>query len=498
MTGNEIESNCLLKDSDSKEISVIQNKDDNDGTLDNHKNGSAVDILQPRKGFWGRAWEVDIKTYIGLTLMLIFCPIAPLYFYIACDGYGGDLLGPFWGNSTSNVTAGQQFLDNIPRWSWTALGIYSAWITSQLLISFLPDVLHYVVPFYVGGVQEGAVTPAGKVNKYNINGLQAWILTHSLWFANAYGFGLFPPTIIFDYFGPMLWVVNVVGYLLAIFAYVKGRFFPTDPDDCKFSGNFLYDFSMGIEFNPRIGKWFDFKIFFNGRPGIVAWTLINLSFAAYQVEAYGYVSNSMVLLNVLHAIYVVDFFWNETWYLKTLDICHDHFGWYLAWGDCVWLPYMYTLQGLYLAYNPVDLHIAVLIVIAVLGVVGYYVFRSANHQKDHFRKERERSKIWGKSPDFIKCWYLSSDGVRHDSALLTSGWWGVCRHANYTGDLLGCLAYCLCCGFGHLLPYFYFIYMLILLVNRIYRDEHRCQNKYGHFWTEYTQTVRYRLIPGIY
>lgn len=44
------------------------------------------------------------------------------------------------------------------------------------------------------------------------------------------------------------------------------------------------------------------------------------------------------------AIYVLDFFWNEAWYLKTIDICHDHFGWYLGWGDCVWLPYLYTLQ----------------------------------------------------------------------------------------------------------------------------------------------------------
>lgn len=47
---------------------------------------------------------------------------------------------------------------------------------------------------------------------------------------------------------------------------------------------------------------------------------------------------------MLQAIYVLDFFWNETWYLKTIDICHDHFGWYLGWGDCVWLPYLYTLQ----------------------------------------------------------------------------------------------------------------------------------------------------------
>jgi 7-dehydrocholesterol reductase len=40
---------------------------------------------------------------------------------------------------------------------------------------------------------------------------------------------------------------------------------------------------MGIELNPRIG-FFDFKLFHNGRIGIVAWTLINLSYAAKQYQ----------------------------------------------------------------------------------------------------------------------------------------------------------------------------------------------------------------------
>ena len=59
---------------------------------------------------------------------------------------------------------------------------------------------------------------------------------------------------------------------------------------------------------------------------------------------------------VLQAIYVLDFFWNETWYLKTIDICHDHFGWYLGWGDCVWLPYLYTLQVRRWPGSPRDAH----------------------------------------------------------------------------------------------------------------------------------------------
>ncbi|KAM5249008.1 7-dehydrocholesterol reductase isoform 2-T2 [Ctenodactylus gundi] len=278
----------------------------------------------------------------------------------------------------------------------------------------------------------------------------------------------------------------------------QGYLFPTAAKDCKFTGNFFYNYMMGIEFNPRIGKWFDFKLFFNGRPGIVAWTLINLSYAAKQQELHGQVTNSMILVNILQAIYVLDFFWNENWYLKTIDICHDHFGWYLGWGDCVWLPYLYTLQGLYLVYHPVQLSTPHAMGVLLLGLVGYYIFRMANHQKDLFRRTDGRCLIWGQKPKVIECSYMSADGQKHHSKLLVSGFWGVARHLNYTGDLMCSLAFCLACGGGHLLPYFYIIYMTILLIHRCIRDEDRCANKYGRDWVRYTTTVPYRLLPGIF
>ena len=39
-------------------------------------------------------------------------------------------------------------------------------------------------------------------------------------------------------------------------------------------GSSLYDFYMGIELNPRLGESFDLKLFSNGRPGMIAWTLM--------------------------------------------------------------------------------------------------------------------------------------------------------------------------------------------------------------------------------
>lgn len=39
----------------------------------------------------------------------------------------------------------------------------------------------------------------------------------------------------------------------------------------------------------------------------------DLSFAAWQYQLHGYISNSMIIVNILHAFYVVDFFINEDW-----------------------------------------------------------------------------------------------------------------------------------------------------------------------------------------
>lgn len=459
---------------------------------------SAEQSMSAMNGQWGRAWQVDCLSLCGVILLLCFAPLLVFFLVLTCDQYQCSIT-----LIITEVLNGDSTLISIwektPSFTWSAANICTTWLVFQVFLYVsLPDIFHKFVPGYVGGVQKGSRTPAGLINAYQVNGLQCWIITHMLWIANAYYLNWFSPTIIFDNWIQLLWCANLMGYSVSTFAFVKAYLFPTNPEDCKFSGNIFYDYMMGIEFNPRFGKTFDFKLFFNGRPGIIAWTLINLSYAAKQYERYGFVTNSMILVNVLQGLYVLDFFWNETWYLKTIDICHDHFGWYLGWGDCVWLPYLYTLQGLYLVYNPIKLSTPHALGILTLGLVGYYIFRSTNHQKDVFRRTDGDCLIWGQKPTFLECKYVSADGNTHKSKLLTSGFWGLARHFNYTGDLLGSLAYCAACGGTHVLPYFYFVYMSILLVHRCIRDEHRCSAKYGQDWKLYTNTVPYRLIPGVF
>jgi len=445
---------------------------------------------------WGRTSQVSVISFLGTLGILLFTPFMVFYFYVAVMSFGGSLWEPMSRFLAGTMTL-RDFWSLCPSISVEAFLIFGVWFLLQVVFYYLPDILHAVLPHYKGGDCLGAVTPAGNQLHYNINGLQAWGLSHILFLIATALLGWFSASVIFDHWGGLLWVVNIVGYAVAIFAYSKAYFSPSHPEDRKFSGNFLYDFYMGIELNPRI-RQFDFKLFFNGRPGIVAWTLINISFAAAQYNLYGYVTNSMILVNLLQGLYVVYFFWNEAWYLKTIDIHHDHFGWMLAWGDCVWLPYMYTLQGFYLVVNPVQLSTPYALFVFALGLFGYAIFHTSNRQKDLFRKTNGELSIWGSKPSFVEVSYHATDGKERHTRLLTSGWWGVARHFNYTGDLILSLAYSLACGFGHILPYFYFFFLGTLLIHRCLRDEDRCRKKYGNGWAEYCRAVPYRLIPGVF
>lgn len=109
----------------------------------------------------------------------------------------------------------------------------------------------------------------------------------------------------------------------------------------------------------------------------------------------------MVLVNIFHAIYVIDFFYHEDWYLRTIDMAHDHFGFYFGWGDTVWLPFMYNVQAYYLYKHPVTLEGFWLVLTLLVAFTGYAIFRTVNNQKDIVRKTQGNCTIWGQPAKFI-------------------------------------------------------------------------------------------------
>jgi 7-dehydrocholesterol reductase len=94
--------------------------------------------------------------------------------------------------------------------------------------------------------------------------------------------------------------------------------------------------------------------------------------------------------------------------------------------------------------------------------------------------------------------YIDDYGKSKKSILLASGFWGITRHMNYTFELMTAFVWSLPALLASPIPYFYFIFLLILLTHRTVRDDNRCSNKYGIYWREYRKIVKYQMIPGIY
>ena len=249
-----------------------------------------------------------------------------------------------------------------------------------------------------------------------------------------------------------------------------------------------YDFFMGRELNPRfLSSTFDWKEFCELRPGLIGWMILNLSSLRQQYANLGYVTGSMLFVNLFQGMYVWDALYQERAILTTMDITTDGFGFMLVFGDLAWVPFTYSLQARYLVNHDPHLSYMALTGILVLHALGYGIFRGANSQKDAFRR----------GPDDPKLSHLTFLQTKRGTKLLTSGWWGMARKINYTGDWIMGLTWCLLCGFGSLVPYYYAFYFAILLLHRSMRDDQMCQAKYGDDWQTYKQLVPYRFIPGI-
>lgn len=316
-----------------------------------------------------------------------------------------------------------------------------------------------------------------------------------------------------------------LGIAAALSSFVYVRSFSVRPGNKEnrelaaggISGNIVYDFFIGRELNPRVDIPFlgttDIKAFMELRPGMLGWVLLDLAFVAHQYKVYGYVSDSIILITLFQALYVFDGLWMEKAVLTTNDITTDGFGFMLAFGDLVWLPFIYSLQARYLAVYPVNLGIVG--ILGILGVqgFGFYLFRAANNEKNRFRNNPKDGRVA----------HLKYMETESGSKLLISGWWGTARHINYLGDWIMAWSYCLptgiagfviqqqnwtssrseivqgeARGWGMVFTYFYLVYVAVLLIHRASRDEDKCMRKYGKDWVEYKRKVPSVILPGIY
>ncbi|GAA86558.1 7-dehydrocholesterol reductase [Aspergillus luchuensis IFO 4308] len=268
---------------------------------------------------------------------------------------------------------------------------------------------------------------------------------------------------------------------------------------CLSCRSFWYDLFEGGELHPRVGQYWDWRHFLSTRSGgIIAWTLIDLSFAAYQYEQHGYLTGTMFTVVLLRAVVVVDFFVNEEVFFHTLDGKYESFGFYNIYGFSAMMPVFWTLQTQYLAKHPTEISLPALIASIVIFVAGWSLRFYADRQKMRFNRTQGKCLFWGRQAQGIPVSYQTRDGKTHRSHLLCSGLWGVARHVNYAGSVLYTWSLCSLCGNGGGFAYTEAVLVTGMIVHRCFRDEEKCADKYGSGWDEYCRRVPWRIVPGVF
>jgi 7-dehydrocholesterol reductase len=379
----------------------------------------------------------------------------------------------------------RRFFELFPRPTLAAARILVFWSVFQgALLALLPGRTHV-----------GPVTPAGNQPRYRLNGVAAWAVTHAGLFA-AWRLGWWSPSAVVRELGAMLVLLCAGALALCVLLYWKGRRAPSTTD-AVYTGHVLFDFFQGVELHPAIAG-VNLKQLINCRISMMGWSALVLCLAGGQLEATGSLSNAMAVSTFLLVAYLFKFFVWEEGYFNSLDIMHDRFGYYICWGVLVWVPGVYTVFAQYLALHPTTLHPALAAAIAALGLASLWMNFAADEQRRRVRATGGRSTVWGRPPRTLRARYRAADGVERENLLLVSGYWGLARHFHYVPELAMALAWALPAGRTAFLPYFYFAFLTILLVDRANRDDRRCQAKYGLAWDEYRRLVRWKILPGVY
>ncbi|KAG8676451.1 erg24, C-14 sterol reductase [Fusarium poae] len=468
---------------------------------------------------------------LGATGIVFGLPILMQVLYLGCNDVSGcpapALLDPktlSWAKLKSQIPWPQEGLAGFMSWEVTG------WLFAYYFLSL---VLYRILPAQI--VLGTKLRESGKPLEYRFNSFSATVLQLTGCAIGTYLYGAdFPVwTWITDHYIQLLTTSTVLTYIISIWTYLRSfSIKPGNPELREVAvggrtGRVIYDYFIGRELNPRVTLPFfgeiDIKVWLEMRPGLTGWILLNCSFIAKQYRTYGFVSDSIVVITLIQAYYVLEGQYSEAGLLSMMDITSDGLGFMLTWGDIVWVPFLYSTQCRYLSVYPVHLGPIGVAAVGTVFCAGLYIFRSSNNQKVLFRKDPN-------NPAFANMTYIQT---KRGTKLLTGGWWGMARHINYLGDWIQSLPFCLptkaagyvilpagtavagaevakmldgrlvapggdAAPWGMLFTYLYSAWFGFLLIHRERRDDYACSEKYGKDWDEYKNKVRWRILPGVY
>ncbi len=345
------------------------------------------------------------------------------------------------------------------------------WTATEMVVGFV-GALFLGALLLPGLERSGYPRPDGSTKEYKLTGMTLFFVAHVAAFVAVYVLGV-SLTPIARHFWSLFVVANALAILVSVWLYARG----------PHEGHAIQGLWLGVEANPT---WLgvDLKMFMY-QPSLIGVNLLVVSFASAQRDLHGGITPQMGCLLGFWWAYLFTHYVKEEFMLSTWDVIAERFGMMLVWGDLVYVPFLYSLPCWWVVDDAAPFSPWPSVGLTTLYVASLSLFRQANWQKERF-KRRPDAPIWGKKPELV--------GGR----LLASGWWGVGRKLNYTGEIGVYVCFALTAGFAHPWPYLLPLSLIVLLAQRASRDDRRCFAKYGDVWTTYCARARFRMIPFLY
>lgn len=428
---------------------------------------------------------------LGALSIMLIAPCMMYYFYSCLQLNHGRMLTP---HSWEDAPA---FFRGLLAY----IGTHAAPTTFGFTVYLLFCLFQFVLAWYMPGpIVKGLPIPSenGRQLEYRCNGVTSFYATLVVAFA-LHHYGIFPLTLIIERWGEIMTAAIVTANIITVLTYLVGV---VSRRAFRMSGNVMYDIFMGAFLNPRIGR-VDLKMWAEIRVPWVILFFLTVSCALKFQELHGYISTPFYFMILAHFLYVNACMKGEECIPTTWDIFYEKWGYMLIFWNFAGVPFTYCYSSIFLLKqaSPVLNSPAHNALCFVLLLSGYYIWDTANSQKNRFRMKERGTYIprfafpqlpWGtlESPRYLT--------TKAGSKLLTDGWWAYARKIHYTADLMMALSWGLIAGSVAYLPFHYLTFFLTVLVHRVTRDVERCAQKYGEDWVEYCRIVPYIFIPYVY
>lgn len=179
----------------------------------------------------------------------------------------------------------------------------------------------------------------------------------------------------------------------------------------------------------------------------------------------------------------------------------EKLGFMLTFWNLAGVPLSYCHCTLYLANHDPSEYAHPKWLLAILFpayLFVYWVWDTANSQKNHFRRKERGSDYDRKTFPVLPWREVHNPKIIKTNTgknLLADGWYGLARKVHYTCDLYFALNWGLITGFKSPFPWFYPVFFALMIIHRATRDIQRCRKLYGEAWKEYERQVPYLFIP---